>query len=144
MRVIRTCTASTIPHKQASFISTRLHCLLLPLFAHVGYPSPISFTILLIILYFVTLQVCTPAFSLLVHDIMIPCLAAAGVLLYQTVHPSFHSLDCEQAFVPSALLYFDWSTLTPDRSDGDRKKKLLNLLSLPERAEFLCALLDTL
>jgi len=67
---------------------------------------------------------------------MIPCLAAAGVLYTRLcTHPSISQF--EQALVPSVLLYFDWSTLTSDRSDGDGKK--LNLLSSLERAEFLCA-----
>lgn len=109
MRAIRTCTTSTIPHEQAGLIGARPRCLLRspPLFAHVGYPFFISFTLHLIILYFVTLQVRPPSFSLLVHDIMIPCLAAAGVLYTRLcTHPSISRL--EQALVPSVLLYFDW------------------------------------
>jgi len=67
----------------------------------------ISFTLHLIILYFVTLQVRPPSFSLLVHDIMIPYLAAAGVLYTRLcTHPSISRP--EQALVPSVLLYFDW------------------------------------
>jgi len=87
-----------------------------------------------VILYFVTVQVCSPAFSLLVHDIMIPCLDAAGVRYTKLcTHPSIR-------FLPSVLLHHDWSTLTSyDRSDSDEK---MNLLSL-EWSEFPCALLDT-
>jgi len=71
---------------------------------------------------------------------MIPCLAAAGVLYTRLcTHPSISQL--EQALLPSVRLYFV-STLTSDRSDGEGKN--LNLLSSLERAEFLCALLDTL
>jgi hypothetical protein len=69
---------------------------------------------------------------------MIPRLAAAGVLYTRLcTHPS-----TKQTLVPSVILYFDWSTLTSNRSDGDGK--FLNLLSSLERDEFLCALLDTL
>jgi hypothetical protein len=51
---------------------------------------------------------------------MIPCLAAAGVL-YTRLHPFFIS-RLERVLVPSVVLYFDWSTLTSDGSDGDGNK----------------------
>ena len=131
MPTVRTCTASTVPYQQAGYMSAWLdtaHSLL----AHVGYPSSIAFTVYPCHHF----TVCSPAFSLLIHDIMIPCLAAAGVL-YTRLHPSSIP-STKQALVPSVLLYFDWSTLTSDRSDGDGKN--LNLVSSLERDESLCAL----
>lgn len=91
MPAIRTCTTSTIPHEQAGYMSAWLHSPYCP-FSLLTLDIPYLLLIHLVILYFVTVQVCSPAFSLLVHDIMIPCLAAAGVLYTKLcTHPSIRS-----------------------------------------------------
>src|SRR6267154_3205042 len=106
MRVIRTCTTSTIPHEQASLISARPHCLRrspsslcsrwISLF-YLVHPPPYH----PIHCYFTG----SSAFVFFIgprhYDSMSRC---RGCTIPDCTYPSISRL--EQALVPSVLLYF--------------------------------------